>query len=110
MNTYADAIQELPIVKICTDTKCERRGSRTLTQALQANLHGQAVVLPCDTCMSGCKWGVNGTVNGQRVSEMNTENGLSKVEAEMKNPSIKSDGVGTKPIDELDTVLDQMFI
>lgn len=110
MNTYPDAIQELPIVKICTDTKCERRGSRAIVQSLQAELHEQAVVLSCDACMSGCKWGVNGTVNGQRISEMNSENALQKVQEEMKTPSIKSDGVGTKPIGELDTVLDQMFV
>lgn len=110
MNTYPDAIQELPIVKICTDTKCERRGSRGITQKLQAELHEQAVVVPCDTCMSGCKWGVNGSVNGQRVSEMNSENAVSKVREELKNPSIKSDGIGTKSLDELDTVLDQMFV
>lgn len=99
--------EQKPIVKVCTHTKCQSKGSKEIFDTLRAELYDEALVLKYPHCFDHCENGPNVSVNGQVLHHVNNDSAVSQVRNELKHPSPKSDGPGTRPIGDLDEVLDE---
>ncbi len=68
----------------------------------------EAVVLTVDECMSYCALGPNIAINDNLVTGVKPFLAVETVRAELQNPSCKADGVGSRPLEDLDTLIDDI--
>lgn len=69
----------------------------------------EAVILPASRCLSGCGMGPNIAVNDNIIRRTSPISVVETVRAELNNPSCKADGIGSRSIDDLDSVLDDIL-
>lgn len=97
-----------PVVKVCLAAQCQERMGEAVFEALRAGLWGEATVLSIPHCFGHCSMGVNVAVNGNILHGLTPSTCLQRVSAELRHPSLKSDGLGTAPLSDLDRVLDDI--
>lgn len=96
-------------IKVCVHRDCCGRGSERLYERLHRECSAEAEVRKTDECFRFCKSGPNVAVNGNVLHHMNERNVVSRVRSELRTPSTKTDGVGTRKMEDLDDVLDDLF-
>ncbi len=69
----------------------------------------EAVILPASRCLSGCGMGPNIAVNDNIIRRVTPVSVVETVRTELNNPSCKADGIGSRSIDELESVLDDIL-
>ncbi len=95
-----------PIVKVCVHRDCCERGSQQIYARLEREVSSDMDVRKTDECFRFCKKGPNVAVDGAVLHHMHERNVVSRVRSEVRSPSVKKDGIGTRTIDELDDLLD----
>lgn len=60
-------------------------------------------------CLSDCQEGPNIAVNDNIIKGVQPISVVETVRAELKNPSCRADGIGSRSIDDLESVLDDML-
>ncbi|OGI14120.1 MAG: hypothetical protein A3E38_02160 [Candidatus Moranbacteria bacterium RIFCSPHIGHO2_12_FULL_54_9] len=94
-------------VKVCLHTKCCQKGAEQIYQNLKEGLtKEEAIVLPVKECFGFCKEGPNIAINDNIVKGVRPFLAVEIVRQELRNPSCKADGLGSKSLDDLDQVLD----
>lgn len=97
-------------IKVCLEESCCRKGAENVLMALkQGFAPEEALVMRSPRCLSGCKDGPNIAVNDNIVKGVKPITVVETVRAELKNPSCKADGIGSRSIDDLDSVLDDLL-
>lgn len=97
-------------IKVCLEPSCCQRGAQNIFTALkQGFAPEEALVLQSGRCLSGCKEGPNIAVNDNIIKGVKPITVVELVRAELKNPSCKADGIGSRNIEELERVLDDML-
>jgi len=86
------------------------RGSEKIYEKLSADLAEAADVSKTVDCFRFCKIGPNVSVNGTILHGVHPSDATARVKREIAKPSRKIEGAGTKSIDELDDVLDSLFL
>jgi len=97
---------ETNVVKICLSEKCRARGSKGVLSALENREGLPATIEKTDQCMGYCGMGPNVAVNGNILHHMRPDEAKRRVEEELLHPSPKIHGLGSKKIDDLDSILD----
>lgn len=97
-------------VRVCVNVNCCARGSEKVYETLASELAETADVSKTGDCFRFCKSGPNVAVNGSILHGMHPSDAVSRVKREIVKPSRKVEGAGTKSIDELDDVLDSLFL
>lgn len=97
-------------VKVCVHETCCMRGSEKIYEKLTADLAETVEVGKTVDCFRFCKSGPNVSVNGTILHGMRLSDATDRVNREIAKPSRKIEGAGTKSIDELDDVLDNLFL
>lgn len=100
--------EQKPVVKVCGHANCAARHARDIFERLRVELHDEALVRLTDHCLDHCTDGPNASVNGVLVSGLTPESAVGLVRKELTRPSQKSDGAGTRSLDDLDAVLDDV--
>lgn len=96
-------------IKVCIHKDCLTNGSQEVYQNLKEGLDPEeAVVLRADECFSFCKEGPNIALNDNIVRGVKPFTAIEQVRQELKDPSCKADGLGSRPIEELDDVLESL--
>lgn len=97
-------------IKVCLEESCCQRGADNVLVALkQGFAPEEALVMRSPRCLSGCKEGPNIAVNDNIVKGVKPITVVETVRAELRNPSCKADGIGSRSIDDLDSVLDDIL-
>ncbi|QQS15757.1 MAG: (2Fe-2S) ferredoxin domain-containing protein [Candidatus Moraniibacteriota bacterium] len=105
------ASHKKPFVKVCVHRDCCEKGSDRLYAKLSHEVSSdEADIQKTEDCFRFCKKGPNIAVDGNVLHHMNERNVVSRVRSEIRRPSFKKDGIGTRPIDELDDVLDNIGV
>jgi len=73
------------------------------------DIQNDTEVIASVDCFRFCKSGPNVSVNGNILHGVSPSNAVRRVEAELRDPSRKVDGLGTRSIDDLDDVLDNLL-
>lgn len=97
-------------VKVCVHVDCCMRGSEKVYEKLARDLGDTVDIGKTMDCFRFCKIGPNVSVNGSLLHGVRLNDATSRVKKEIDHPSRKVDGAGTKSIDELDDVLDGLFL
>lgn len=98
-------------IRVCVNVNCCARGSEKVYEKLASEMDANtADVIKTPDCFRFCKSGPNVSVDGTILHEMHLSNAVSRVKREIEKPSRKVEGAGTKSIDELDDVLDSLFL
>ncbi|MDD5083427.1 MAG: (2Fe-2S) ferredoxin domain-containing protein [Candidatus Moranbacteria bacterium] len=97
-------------VRVCVHVDCCMRGSEKIYEKLSKDLGDTVDVGKTIDCFRFCKIGPNVSVNGTILHGVHLNDATSKVRREIDKPSRKIEGAGTKSIDELDDVLDGLFL
>lgn len=97
-------------IKVCVHKTCCMRGSEKIYDKLVQDMGDTADVGKTIDCFRFCKSGPNVSVNGTILQGMHLSDATSRVKREILKPSRKVEGAGTKSIDELDDVLDSLFL
>jgi NADH:ubiquinone oxidoreductase subunit E len=95
-------------VKICCSGKCKGRGSERVFAALEREYPGDATISKTDLCMGYCGMGPNVAINGNILHHMHQDDVTRRVEEEIARPSPRLHGLGSRTIDDLDSVLDDL--
>lgn len=96
-------------IKVCVSQDCCRRGSEQIYENLRdAFTPEEATILRVDECMSMCALGPNIALNDNIVTGIKPFSAVEQVKSELNDPSCKADGLGSKPIESLDTFLDDI--
>lgn len=96
-------------IKVCLHTDCRERGAEEIYKNLKDGLSKEeAVVLPVYECFGYCKEGPNIAINDNIVKGVRPFLAVEQVRAELDNPSCKADGLGSKSLDALDDVLENI--
>ena len=106
MNEYPQKAR----VKVCVHETCCMRGSEKIYDTLAKDLAHTADIVKTKDCFRFCKSGPNVSVNGTILHGVNASNATTRIQREITKPSRKVEGAGTKSIDELDDVLDGLFL
>ncbi len=97
-------------LKVCLQEKCCQKGARNIFIALkQGFAPEEAFITESPRCLSGCKEGPNIVVNDNIMRGVRPISVVETVRTELKNPSCKADGIGSRSIDDLESVLDDVF-
>ena len=97
-------------IKVCLEPSCCQRGADNVFLALkQGFAPEEALVMKSPRCLSGCKAGPNIAINDNIVKGVKPISVVETVRAELRNPSCKADGIGSRSIDDLDSVLDDIL-
>mgnify|MGYP003407570114 CR=1 FL=1 len=97
-------------IKVCFEESCCQRGAENILLALKQGFASEeALVMKSPRCLSGCKEGSNIAVNDNIIKGVKPVSVVETVRAELKNPSCKADGIGSRSIDDLDSVLDDII-
>lgn len=97
-----------PTVRVCIHDKCFLRGSKRVAEALRTSCGGEMDISETDDCFRFCKEGPNVAVDGAVLHGVRPSDAASRVRSEVRSPSKKLDAVGTRPLDELDALLDDL--
>lgn len=96
-------------VKVCLDKNCCEKGAKEVYANLKAGLPKEEVlVLPVSECMNFCEEGPLIALNDNIVKGVKPFLAVETVQQELSDPSCKADGLGSKKIDRLDELLDEM--
>lgn len=96
-------------IKVCLNRKCCEKGAEDIYKNLKEGLtKEEALVLPIHECLGFCKDGPNIAINDNIVKGVRPFTAVELVRAELDNPSCKADGLGSKSIDTLDDVLENI--
>ena len=96
-------------VKVCLSPDCCQKGGEQFYQNLKEGLDkDEALVLPLSDCLSFCEEGPNIAINDNIVKGVKPFLAVETVRQELRDPSCKADGLGSKKISELDAVLDDI--
>jgi NADH:ubiquinone oxidoreductase subunit E len=94
-------------IKVCIHKDCCQKGSQQVYENLRdAFTKEEATVLKVDDCMDMCALGPNIALNDNIVTGVKPFTAVEQVKAELANPSCKADGLGSRPLGELDALLD----
>jgi NADH:ubiquinone oxidoreductase subunit E len=94
-------------IKVCVHKDCCQKGSQQVYENLRdAFTKEEATVLKVDDCMDMCALGPNIALNDNIVTGIKPFSAVEQVMAELGNPSCKADGLGSRPMGELDALLD----
>ena len=97
------------MIKVCLGKKCCQNGAEEIYKNLKEGLtKEEAVVLPIRKCFGFCGEGPNIAINDNIVKGVRPFSAVELVRMELDNPSCKADGMGSKNIDALDDVLDEI--
>ena len=97
-------------IKVCLEPSCCQRGSENVFRALELGFAPEeALIMRSPRCLSGCGMGPNIVVNDNIIRGVTPISVVEKVRSELDNPSCKADGIGSRSIDELDSVLDDIL-
>jgi NADH:ubiquinone oxidoreductase subunit E len=99
---------EKPHIKVCLHEDCRKHGSAAILATLSKTLGDDALVEGTPDCFRFCKLGANVAVNGTVLHHLHPDTAVARVRRESAGPRAKKDVVGTRPIDELDAVLDEL--
>ena len=96
-------------VKVCLHKTCCQKGAEDIYKNLKDGLtKEEAIVLPIYECLSFCEDGPNIAINDNIVKGVKPFLAVETVRQELKDPSCKADGLGSKSIDALDSVLEDI--
>ncbi len=96
-------------IKVCLHRKCCQNGAEDIYRNLKEGLtKEEALVLPVYECFGFCTDGPNIAINDNIVKGIRPFTVVELVRRELDNPSCKADGLGSKSIDELDSILDDI--
>ncbi|MBP9751637.1 MAG: (2Fe-2S) ferredoxin domain-containing protein [Candidatus Moranbacteria bacterium] len=98
-----------PVIKVCCSGRCKGRGSGRIFAVLEREYATEGIVEKTDECMGYCGMGPNVAVNGNILHQLHPENAAKRIREEATHPSPKIHGLGAKTIDDLDSVLDDLF-
>lgn len=97
-------------IKVCLEESCCRRGAENVLLALkQGFAQEEALVMKSPRCLSGCQEGPNIAVNDNIIKGVQPVSVVETVRAELKNPSCKADGIGSRSMNDLDDVLNDIL-
>ncbi len=97
-------------LKVCLQENCCQKGARNVFTALkQGFAPEEALVIESSRCLSGCKEGPNIAVNDNIIKGVRPISVVETVRSELKNPSCKADGLGSRSIDDLEDVLSDIL-
>lgn len=97
-------------IRVCINEHCCRNGSEKVYAALKDSLADSEADIVCSgDCFRFCKSGPNISVNGAILHHVNPGNAVSKVRNALTQKTPKKEALGTRPLDELDDVLDNLF-
>ncbi len=97
-------------IKVCLEESCCQKGAQNVFHALkQGFAPEEALVIKSPRCLSSCKNGPNIAVNDNIIKGVRPITVVETVRTELRNPSCKADGIGSRSIDELDSVLDDII-
>lgn len=109
MNDQKPIIDARATVKVCLHRKCVERGGEDVYNNLKEGLgKDEALVLPIKECFGFCQFGPNIAINDNIVSGVKPFLAVERVRQELRDPSCKADGLGSRTIDDLDSVLDDI--
>lgn len=101
--------QSKATIKVCVSKDCCQRGSEQIYENLRDALSPEeATVLKVDDCMGMCALGPNIALNDNIVTGIKPFSAVEQVRNELKDPSCKADGLGSKPIETLDDFLEDI--
>lgn len=96
-------------VKVCVFEKCVKRGSEDIYLNLKEGLSPEeAIVTRVDHCFGFCKLGPNIAINDNIVKTVKPFSAVETVRQELRDPSCKADGLGSKSLDDLDDILENI--
>lgn len=96
-------------IKVCIHKDCCQKGSEQVYENLRdAFSKEEATILKTDECMDMCALGPNIALNDNIVTGIKPFSAVEQVRAELSDPSCKADGLGSRPIGELDSFLDDI--
>ena len=105
-----EAPQKKTRIKVCVHVNCCMNGSEKIYEKLASDLAETAEVSKTVDCFRFCKSGPNVSVNGTILQGVRLGDATARIRREITHPSRKVEGSGTKSIDELDDVLDGLFL
>ncbi len=98
-----------PRIRVCVNTDCCSRGSERSAERLRAALGEEADIETTGDCFRYCQLGPNVAVDGHVLHGVTPERAVAEVRRELSHPRrVRTDGVGTRSIDELDSFLDAL--
>lgn len=96
-------------VKVCLGEKCCMKGAKDIYTNLKEGLtKEEALVLPVHECLGFCKDGPNIVINDNIVKGVKPFSVVETVRQELSDTSCRADGLGSKSIDTLDDVLENI--
>ncbi len=96
-------------IKVCIHKDCAFRGGEEVYTNLKEGISPEeALILKTDTCFDYCNEGPNIVLNDNIVKGVTPFSAVERVRAELENPSCKADGIGSRSLEELDDVLDNI--
>src|SRR6185369_14798870 len=96
-------------IKVCMHKDCASRGSEEVYKNLKEGLtKEEAIVLTVDDCFHCCELGPNIVINDNIVKGVKPFLTVEMVRQELRDPSCRADGLGSKGIEELDSVIEEM--
>jgi NADH:ubiquinone oxidoreductase subunit E len=96
-------------IKVCLGKKCCAKGGEDIFQHLKEGFTPEeALVLPVRECFGFCEDGPNIAVNDNIMKGVKPFSVVEQVRTALDDPSCKADGLGSRSIDELDSVLDDL--
>lgn len=96
-------------IKVCLHEKCCRKGAEQVYANLKEGLSKEeALVLPVYECFNFCKEGPNIAINDNIVRGVKPFLAVERVRQELRDPSCRADGLGSKSLDALDEVLEDI--
>lgn len=98
-----------PTVRICVQRECCQNGAKRVYEELKKSCCEEADIQMSEHCFRFCKKGPNMTVDGNVLSCVRPGDAIRRLRAELKHTSRKVDGVGSRSIDELNALLDEMI-
>ncbi len=97
-------------IKVCLEENCCQMGAENVFLALKQGFASEeALVMKSPGCLSGCQEGPNIAVNDNIIKGVKPVSVVETVRTELKNPSCKADGIGSRSIEDLDSVLDDLL-
>lgn len=96
-------------IKVCLGQKCSARGGEDIFRNLKEGLDkDEALVLPVRECFGYCEDGPNIAINDNIIKGIKPFLAVEQVREALEDTSCKADGLGSKSLDELDGVLDEI--
>ena len=95
-------------IQVCCSKKCHANGSDGVFTRVEHAFGDGVSVERSDDCFGYCAMGPNVAVDGNILHRMKPGDAESRIRREIANPSLKLHGIGSKTIDDLDSVLDNL--